>query len=318
MALVSKNYTFSSGAVILASEHNSNFDTIYNDYNGNITNANVASGANIALSKLSLSDDATFTGDITFSNSATTDDVFTITANSLTSGDAIHISSSSSDTSGRSLIFLTSTSTAATGVVGITVNSAAGSHMRFTGDTSNGSPTDGDLWYTGSALNFRDGTSTVDLLTVAKIVQKVGASNSAVVTCDGQIPIDDSVPANTEGDEVVSVAITPTSSTNKLLVRGSAGGKLSSAGGSALVMTIVKDDTVVAAKIADGAETNSQPLGGMIEYYADAGTTDEVTFALNVGCDIASRTIYINGDASGNRVFGGVSSATITVEEIAT
>lgn len=52
MALITKTYTFSAGAVIVASEHNSNFDTLYNDYNGNITNANIASGAAIADTKL--------------------------------------------------------------------------------------------------------------------------------------------------------------------------------------------------------------------------------------------------------------------------
>ena len=150
----------------------------------------------------------------------------------------------------------------------------------------------------------------------AKIVQKVAATNSAVVTCNEQIPTDDTIPAASEGDEVTSVAITPTSTTNKLLVRASAGGTLSSDGGSALVMTLVKDDTVVAAKIADGAGSANIALGGIIEYYADAGTTSEVTFKLNVGCGTASRTIYINGDASGNRVFGGTSVASIVVEEI--
>ncbi len=52
--LVTKPFTFSVGAVIIASQHNSDFDTIYSDYNGNITDANVASGAAIAYSKLSL------------------------------------------------------------------------------------------------------------------------------------------------------------------------------------------------------------------------------------------------------------------------
>lgn len=52
MSTITKNYTFTDGATIQASEHNANFDTIYNDYNGNITNANIASNAGIADSKL--------------------------------------------------------------------------------------------------------------------------------------------------------------------------------------------------------------------------------------------------------------------------
>lgn len=53
MATISKPYTFTVGATIIASEHNSNFDTIYSDYNGNITNANISGTAAISDSKLS-------------------------------------------------------------------------------------------------------------------------------------------------------------------------------------------------------------------------------------------------------------------------
>lgn len=52
MSLITKTYTFSNGATVYASEHNSNNDTIYSDYNGNITNANVSASAAIADSKL--------------------------------------------------------------------------------------------------------------------------------------------------------------------------------------------------------------------------------------------------------------------------
>ena len=54
MALITKPNTFTAGAVIVAAEHNSNYDTVYNDYNGNITNANIAAGAAIDASKLNL------------------------------------------------------------------------------------------------------------------------------------------------------------------------------------------------------------------------------------------------------------------------
>lgn len=52
MSLISKPKTFTSGTTILSADVNSDFDTIYNDYNGNITNANIAAGAAITDSKL--------------------------------------------------------------------------------------------------------------------------------------------------------------------------------------------------------------------------------------------------------------------------
>lgn len=62
MGLISKTYTFSAGAVIVAAEHNSNFDTIYNEFNGNIENANIKAGAGISASKLDLSSPSTIGG----------------------------------------------------------------------------------------------------------------------------------------------------------------------------------------------------------------------------------------------------------------
>ena len=52
MAIVSIPNTFTVGAVIVASQHNSNFSIIYADYNGNIDNTNIAASAAIADTKL--------------------------------------------------------------------------------------------------------------------------------------------------------------------------------------------------------------------------------------------------------------------------
>lgn len=51
-ALVSKPFTFSAGAVIIASQHNSNFDTLYNLVNGSLDSTNLASNAAIADTQL--------------------------------------------------------------------------------------------------------------------------------------------------------------------------------------------------------------------------------------------------------------------------
>ncbi len=54
MAIISIPFTFTVGATIVASQHNSNFSTIYSDYNGNVIDSNVAANAAIAYTKLSL------------------------------------------------------------------------------------------------------------------------------------------------------------------------------------------------------------------------------------------------------------------------
>ena len=52
MAVVSKQFTFTTGATIIAAEHNTNFDDIYNQFNGNIDNDNIKSTAGIVDTKL--------------------------------------------------------------------------------------------------------------------------------------------------------------------------------------------------------------------------------------------------------------------------
>ncbi len=70
MAVIVKPYTFSAGATVIAAEHNSNFDTIYDEFNGEISNANIASDAAIAISKISIaSSDPVYIGGATTTGS---------------------------------------------------------------------------------------------------------------------------------------------------------------------------------------------------------------------------------------------------------
>lgn len=67
----------------------------------------------------------------------------------------------------------------------IFANNAGAAHLRLTGDCTNSSPDDGDLWYTGTALNFNDGSTTTDLLAggggAYELVQSATFTNSSNV-----------------------------------------------------------------------------------------------------------------------------------------
>ena len=52
MALILKPYSTADGTTAVGSQVSSNFDTMYNDYNGNITNANISASAGIVDTKL--------------------------------------------------------------------------------------------------------------------------------------------------------------------------------------------------------------------------------------------------------------------------
>jgi len=55
MAIITKPKTFVDNEVLLYTDLNSLMDTIYNEFNGSISNANLSAGAAIPYSKLSLS-----------------------------------------------------------------------------------------------------------------------------------------------------------------------------------------------------------------------------------------------------------------------
>lgn len=90
MATVTKPYTFTPATSAQSAQVNSDFDTIYTEFNGNIDNANIKSAAAIDASKIAntaatLSANETFTGQKTFTQTkqtlVTATDASTVTFN---------------------------------------------------------------------------------------------------------------------------------------------------------------------------------------------------------------------------------------------
>ena len=86
MAIITKPKTFSYPNVILSADVNSNFDTIYNDYNGGITNANIHPSAGIKGTQLAT---ITAAGKVNIS---------ALTATSQATGDLMYASNASAYT----------------------------------------------------------------------------------------------------------------------------------------------------------------------------------------------------------------------------
>lgn len=55
MALITRLYSYTDGNTILASQNNANENTLYNEINGNLDNANIKANAGIVESKLAFS-----------------------------------------------------------------------------------------------------------------------------------------------------------------------------------------------------------------------------------------------------------------------
>lgn len=198
MGTLSKPYTFNAGQGISASEHNSNYDTIYNEFNGNIENVNVKAGAGIVASKINFATmptvGATSQGKGSFSNISISDLIIVNPSTTSSVSVAVNgvqaaaqyglkVRSNQTQTNAELVRFHqdceysdTTAITLASIQDGQAVNGAFvtngtnsclslnaasnGAHIRFTGDPTVVTPQDGDMWFDGTVLKFRVGAAT--------------------------------------------------------------------------------------------------------------------------------------------------------------
>lgn len=149
------------------------------------------------------------------------------------------------------------------------------------------------------------------------VVQVVNVQDGALATGTTIIPYDDTIPQNTEGDQYMSLAITPTSATNKLKITVVFNWCEVSNLFNATTIALFQDSTANAlAAIAE--ETSGANLKAHCDtfvHYMTAGTTSATTFKVRAGPDQAG-TLGFNSDTAGARLFGGVCASSITIEEI--
>ena len=146
-----------------------------------------------------------------------------------------------------------------------------------------------------------------NILQIQKIVTGAVATGSTV------IPYDDTIPQITEGNEYMTLAITPKSATSLLKIDvvfiGTHG-----AGGNNTV-ALFQDSTANALAAANygniGGIGGAAP--GCFSYYMVAGTTSSTTFRIRAGSDTAG-TLTFNG-TGGARRYGGVLASSITITE---
>lgn len=155
--------------------------------------------------------------------------------------------------------------------------------------------------------------AAVDSKLSGDVIQVVNFQSGALATGTGIIPCDDTIPQITEGTEFMTLAITPTSATNKLKIEvvvmlGN------SAGSQAFVAALFKDSDANALAMQTQFMAT---LGGFVNihfvHFMTAGTTSPITFRVRCGGNNAGTTSF-NG--LGTRFYGGAASSSITITEI--
>lgn len=146
------------------------------------------------------------------------------------------------------------------------------------------------------------------------IVQVKNFQTGAVATGTTLVPLDDTIPQNTEGDEYMTLAITPTSATNILKI-DVVGFFSSSAGSIWHATSLFQDSTANALATAVSFEaTATAVVNTKFTHYMVAGTTSATTFKVRSGGHGAG-TVTFNG-AAGARRYGGMLASSITITEI--
>jgi hypothetical protein len=139
---------------------------------------------------------------------------------------------------------------------------------------------------------------------------------STVLTGTTTTAIDDTIPQNTEGFEIITRAITPISALNMLDIEFSSGMSHSSASAS-ILSALFQDsaaDAICTVAEQQGASADTLTMQQM-QHTMAAGTTSSTTFRVRSGSPTAG-TVTVNGVA-GARRFAGVMYTSLQVTEIA-
>lgn len=167
----------------------------------------------------------------------------------------------------------------------------------------------------GIYILCHDGTSfkllNPSLAQTPAIMQALTATYSGHGLLSTNIPVDDTIPTSSEGMEMMSISVTPTTSTSRMVLRVAgmfASGMLTTISGT----MIVHGDSSAFAATTTYIDTANQTRGFNMVAEHVPGSMSPLTYKFRFGA--GSSSVRPNGSASG-RLFGGTSKWVMTVEE---
>jgi hypothetical protein len=141
------------------------------------------------------------------------------------------------------------------------------------------------------------------------MIQVVFSTNSAWATTSAAIPLDNTIPQNTEGGQFLSLAITPQSPSSVIFVEASA--MLSIQGLTALFRSGQAD-----ALVSSWQDPNAAMSPELLSHRLYLGNTTASTFTFRAGQSSAGPTDF-NGFGSA-RYYGGVANSWMRIAELMT
>lgn len=145
------------------------------------------------------------------------------------------------------------------------------------------------------------------------VVQIVGNTTGAVATGTTVLPNDDTIPQNTEGDQYMTQAVTPTSASN--LLRVAALLHLTNSATNSMAAALFQDTTAGALAVGAGRPTGAGAMCQVeVMHQMLAATTSSTTMKIRAGGTAAGTTTF-NGEG-GARLYGGTLTSRLEITEI--
>ena len=156
-----------------------------------------------------------------------------------------------------------------------------------------------------------DKDGTVAMLSDSIIAQTVFAPTGAMATGTTIIPLDNTIPQNTEGTQFMTATITPTSATSKLCITVKM--DLANSAGVVMIGALFRDATANAIVTTWESIAAGQATSLILYTEVTSGSTSATTFRAVAGGHAAGTTTF-NGSASA-AFFGGTMNSFIKIQE---
>jgi len=144
---------------------------------------------------------------------------------------------------------------------------------------------------TAAELNLMEGITLTSNCVLINQEITVDSTDKSGTT---QMVLDDSIPQNTEGDEYITVTITPTDANSWLVISYSASLSISGLAQVAVISSLFQDSIANALySIVSAPSIANQPAPHIGHHRRLAGTTSAATFKIRAGPS-AAVTLYMN------------------------
>ena len=175
----------------------------------------------------------------------------------------------------------------------------------------------GGITFMSKAVNALEGINFNDSSfqqSAGRVVQVVNVQDGEVNTGTTTVPSDDTIMQNTEGNEFMTLAITPRSSTNKLKIDVVIN-YVHTAAAHYEILGLFQDSTASALAMGMRSAVSTHRSQMVLTHFMTSGTTSSTTFKVRLGTDAAG-TLIFNGHTNSTRLFGGALASSITITEI--